>query len=136
MNVFEAIGHVGEDILKGIEWPFVNAAKISAVIGDTLKDEPEVKQVIVQLVQKAESVTPDFVTAIGANGINVSADLKSLADVQTFFQYFKNTFLPVIEKAYAEIKKDVQTATAAPSSPAPAAAELTTGPGLHNVVPA
>lgn len=139
MNLLQGIEHVGEEIAKGIEWPFKHAAKLAALIGDGLKDTPAVKTAIVQLVQKAEGVSPDFAAAITGDGLNIGADLKCLGDVQTFFLYFKGTFLPVIEKAYADLKKDIaDPETPAPivpaaSSPAPA---IQPGPGLHNVVPA
>jgi hypothetical protein len=137
MNLLEGIEHVGEDIAKGIEWPFKHAAKLAALIGDGLRDAPAVKHAIIQLVQKAEGLSPDFVAAVTADGLNLGADLKCLVAAQGFFVYFKTTFLPVVEKAYADLKKDMSTpATAGPSSPAPAGDELQPGPGLHNVVPA
>ena len=133
-----AVEHLGGDVLRGIEWPFQHAAALAALIGDGLKREPEVKTVVVTLVQKFEAIGPDALAAYGSKGANIVEDAATLEDVKAAFSYFTGTFLPTVEAAYKQLKSDADLP--ADSVPAPAAVlagepATVAGPGLHNVVP-
>ena len=106
-NIVKGVEAVGKDVLHVVEYPFVHAAQMVAVLTEAMKDEPTVKQAIVGLVDQAEGVDVDAVAAIASKGINLADDLKALQDAASFFAYFKNSFLPVVEAAY----KDIQSAS-------------------------
>lgn len=142
MNMLTAVEHLGADVLKGIEWPFHHAAALAALIGDGLKKEPEVKTVVVTLVQKFEAIGPDALAAYASKGANIGADVATAEDVKAAFSYFTGTFLPVVEAAYKTLKADAKIPAGTDPATLPAAVEaateavLTPGPGLHTVVPA
>lgn len=50
----------------------------------------------------------DAVSAIVSKGTDVPADLKAIADVQSFFTLFKNSFIPTVEAAYKDVEADVK----------------------------
>jgi hypothetical protein len=106
-NIVKGIETAGKDVLHAVEWPFVHAAQMVAVLTEAMKDEPAVKQAIVGLVDRAEGIDVDAVAAIASNGTDLTGDLKALQDAASFFSYFRNSFLPVVEAAY----KDTQSAS-------------------------
>lgn len=134
MSVLTVIKKIGDKVISVVEWPFKHAAMLETLLSDGLKDAPQVKTAIVGLVEQFGAVEPDFVAAITADGLNLGADLKGIADVKNLFVYFTQTFLPVVEKAYADLKKDVPSVPALPVAAAASAAQP--GPGLHSVTPA
>ena len=119
-NVFETIGHdikvgaedVGKGVEKGVEFAIVHpiefCVKAEAVIASAVKDSPEVKTAVLGLVKQATGVIGDVATATAEKGINLADDAKALADAEAFFNYFKSTFIPLVESLYAEVKADVQ----------------------------
>jgi hypothetical protein len=142
MSVITVIKKIGERVLSVVEWPFKHAITVEKLLGDALKDTPEAKTVIVGLVEQFEAIGSDTVAAVATGGANITADLKDLQDVQALFAYWQNTFLPTMEKVYADMKQDVpSTATSTESAVASTAASpatsdssaVQTGPGLHTV---
>jgi hypothetical protein len=119
-NVFETIGHdvkvgaedVGKGVEKAVEFAIVHpiefCVKAEAVIASAVKDSPEVKTAVLGLVKQATGVIGDVATATAEKGINLADDAKALADAEAFFNYFKSTFIPLVESLYAEVKTDVQ----------------------------
>jgi len=107
-TIVKGVETAGKDILHVMEYPFVHAAQMAAVLTKVMNDEPAVKQAIVGLVAQAEAVDVNAVAVIASKGTDVSADLKTLQEAASFFSYFKNSFLPVVEVAY----KDLQAASA------------------------
>ena len=130
MSVLTVIKKIGERVLSVVEYPFKHAIAIEELISDGLKDEPATKDAIVGLVEQFEAVGSDVVGDVATNGLNLTSDLKTIADVRALFAFYQNTFLPAIEAAYADLKKDI------PVAPAPAADVAQPGPGLHTVSPA
>jgi hypothetical protein len=100
-----------ETIGKGIAYPFVHTAQFVELIADVLKDAPEVKSDLTQLVELGEIVIADVGADIATTGLNFADDTKTLADVQVFFAYFQSTFLPNVEAAYKALKGDTGTTT-------------------------
>jgi hypothetical protein len=119
-NVFETIGHdikvgaedVGKEVEKGVEFAIVHpiefCVKAEAVIASAIKDQPEVKAAVLNLVKQANGVIDDVATDVADKGINLAADAKTLTDAEAFFTYFKSTFIPSMESVYAEIEADIQ----------------------------
>lgn len=99
---------VGKDIVKGVEYPIEFLVKAEAVIASAIKDQPEVKTAILGLVTQAQTVIADSAGVLANKGVDFSADSKTLADAEAFFEYFKNTFIPMVEQIYAEVKADIQ----------------------------
>jgi hypothetical protein len=105
MNEFEKIA---KDTLHVIEWPFENTVKFVSLVDETIKDEPPVKAAIVGLVAAAERAITDTATAAASKGANVPADILAVTDAESFFAYFKNSFLPVVESAYKSLTADTK----------------------------
>jgi hypothetical protein len=105
MNEFEKIA---KDVAHVIVWPFVNTAKFVTILDDAIKDEPPVKAAIVGLVAAAEKVATDTTVAAVGKGVNVPADIQAVTDAESFFVYFKNSFLPAIESAYKSLAADTK----------------------------
>lgn len=123
-DVFGAIETVGKDIVKVIEEPFKFVVKAEAVIATAIKDDPEIKAVITTLVQKASEVGAAAVLAGGSKGLNLAEDSAALSQAEAFFEWFKATVVPLVEKVYGEIKTDLTTPAATPST-TPATAPAT-----------
>ncbi len=110
--------------LHVVEAPFTNAKKVEQVfegIEKGIVDAPEAKTLVVGLVQQFEALGPDGLAAITGEGMNFVADEKTFADAVNVFKYFKNTFVPGIEKIYADVKADVTGSTSTAAAAAPAA---------------
>ncbi len=105
MNEFEKIA---KDTLHVIEWPFVNVTKFVTLLDQAIKDAPAVKAAIVGLVAAAERAISDTTTAVEGKGVNVPADILAVTDAETFFSYFKHTFLPAVESAYQSLAADAK----------------------------
>lgn len=135
MNIGKDILKGLEDVGKGLEWPFKHLAQFIAVIGVALKDEPELQTAVMGLLEQFKPLLADGAADFASNGLNLPADLKTLANLQTLMKYFTDTFLPTVEQVWKDAETVVDTA-AAPVPAAPAAAEVKAGPGLHAVVPA
>lgn len=103
MNEFEKIA---KDVAHVIAWPFENTVKFVSILDEAIKDEPPVKAAIVGLVAAAERAITDTATAAASKGVNIPADVEAVTDAESFFVYFKNSFLPVIESAYKSLAAD------------------------------
>lgn len=142
----QVVEKVGEDIAKVVTFPFTTGSKLVALLHTAQVDGPSVASAIDGLIQLGSSVALDAGVELAADGTNLPEYLKAGEDAKTFFLYFKQTFLPTVEKLIADSKQDFSTtsdpapattAGAAAPAPAPAAAAVVqTGPGLHTVVPA
>jgi hypothetical protein len=110
-NPLEAIGH-------GLKVPAVDTEhvvvdvveflpKAASVIASAIKDEPTVKQAVVDLVSNASAVLTSGTLAVTDKGVDLVADAAVLAAAEKFFGYFKTEFIPTVEKLYAEVKADV-----------------------------
>lgn len=111
-NPIQEIGHgikvAAVDVAKGIEYPISFLVKAESVITSAIKDQPEIKSAVISLITQAESVIGDVATASAAKGINLASDAKALSDAESFFEYFKSTFIPLVEAVYKEVAADVQ----------------------------
>jgi flagellar hook assembly protein FlgD len=118
-NPLEAIGHgvkvAAEDVVKGVADAIEFLPKAEKVIATAIKDDPQVKTAVLELVKQAEAVIGDTASAAADKGINLADDAKALADAEAFFTWFKTSFVPLVEQIYAEVKTDLAT-------PAPVAA--------------
>jgi hypothetical protein len=131
-NVFQEIGHgvkvgaedVGKGVEKGVEFAIVHPieflVRAQVVLADAIKDSPEVKSAVLDLVKQATTVIGDTATDIATKGINLSDDQKTLSDAEAFFTYFKNTFIPLVEQVYKSISSDATAAAPVPATPATA----------------
>lgn len=111
-NPLAAVGHgikvAAVDVAHGIEYPISFLLKAESVIASAIKDQPEIKSAVISLIAQAEAVIGDVATASAAKGINLASDAKALADAESFFEYFKSTFIPLVESVYAEVAADVK----------------------------
>lgn len=97
LNALRKIGAV-------ITWPIRHSIMLGKMLVDFERDEPKVKDVIVGLVEKFESLGPQAVAAIAARGLNIPADLAVEQGVKDLFSYFAQTFLPTVEEAYSDFE--------------------------------
>lgn len=100
----------GKDVLKVVEFPFVRTTQFVKVLGDAMTETPKVRQVVIDLVKAGESIVGDGVADVAARGLDLSSDLKTVADVQSFFKLFCGEFLPAVEAAYRLINADAKAA--------------------------
>lgn len=111
-NVFEEVGHGIKVAAVDTEHVIVDAVeflpKAEKVIASAIKAQPAIKTAVLELVKQASGVIGDTATAAAAKGINLTEDAKALADAESFFTYFKSTFIPLVESVYHEIAADVQ----------------------------
>jgi hypothetical protein len=118
-NPFEVIGHgiqqgvedVGKGIVKGVDvvivQPIQFAMHAEKVLSTALKDQPIVRDAVIALVNQATTVINDFKTDVSDGFINLRADEKTLKDAEAFFNWFKSTFIPTVEKVYGDVIADV-----------------------------
>ncbi|MCU1247073.1 MAG: hypothetical protein JWQ49_102 [Edaphobacter sp.] len=110
-NPLRTIGHglkvAAEDVIKAVEYPVEFLVKAEKVIASAIHDQPEIKAAILSLVKQAQTVIADTVGAVAGKGLDLAADAKALADAEAFFEYFKSTFIPLVEKVYTEVAADL-----------------------------
>lgn len=110
-NPIEKIGHDLKVAAVDTEHVIVRTVeflpKAAAVIASAIKDQPEVKTAVLSLISQATVVIGDVATDAADKGIDLAADAKTLADAEAFFDYFRSTFVPLVEAVYAEVKADV-----------------------------
>lgn len=111
-NPFTAVEHVaetvGENIVTGVEYPVEFLVKAERVITSAIKDQPQIKTSVIELIKQAQGVIGDVATAGSAKGLDLASDAKTLADAEAFFAYFKNTFVPLVEQGYSEVAADIK----------------------------
>lgn len=136
MSFITVIKKIGEKVISIVEWPIKHSVLLFDMLKDFEEDEPKVKTAIVGLVQQFEALGPDVVQALAEKGLDIPEDLKAIADVKSLFAYFTGTFLPTIEDAYADFKKDSGADASATTGAVAASSGPQPGPGAHTVVPA
>ena len=123
MNEFEKIA---EDVGNVVAWPFDHAAKLIDLIKAGMHDEPAAKAALIGLIQKGESllsggtaVGASVTAAAAADGTNLAADAVAVTAVETeaknaetFWQYFKGTFVPEVEAIWKDVESIVDPAPA------------------------
>ena len=111
-NPLEVVGHdlkvaaikTEHAVAKAVDFLPHAAALLAAAI----KDLPEVRTAVTELVAKAQVVIADSVTDVAGKGLNLAEDAQTIADAEAFFAYFRDSFMPAIEKIYAEITDDIR----------------------------
>jgi hypothetical protein len=100
----------GQVLLDIVEFPvklITWGEKAEKVLATAIKDQPELKDVLTQIVTRAEAIGGAAVAAAGGDGINLTADATVLADAEQFFLYIKSTLVPIVEAIYGEVKADI-----------------------------
>jgi Glu-tRNA(Gln) amidotransferase subunit E-like FAD-binding protein len=111
-NVFTTIGHdvkvaavdTARVVVKVVEF----LPKAEKIIASAVKDQPILKQAIIDLVKQASAVVGDVSLDVAQKGMNLMQDAKTLADAEAFFLYFKSKFVPLVESVYKEVEADLQ----------------------------
>ena len=118
-NEFEKIA---EDVGKVVAWPFDHAAKLIELIKAGMQDEPAAKAALIGLIQKGESMVTGgaavgvaTTAAAAGDGVNLAADAAAVgaveaeaANAQTFWAYFKGTFIPEVEAIWKDAEAIVE----------------------------
>lgn len=107
-NIIKEIGRemglVGKDVehavLDVVEW----LPKAEVVVTTAIKDQAEFRAAALDLVKKGATVLGDISTDVADKGINLTADKQTLTDAEAFFEYFKDTFVPLVETIYKQIE--------------------------------
>jgi hypothetical protein len=107
----EVVGHdlkiavvdTGHAIIKTVEF-LPHAVKL---LDTAIQDQPKVKEAVIDLIKQAGVVTGDVTIDVTDKGVNLVADLQTLKDIVAFFNYFKSTWVPLIEQLYGEVKADL-----------------------------
>lgn len=111
-NVFTVIGHGIEVAAKDVAHAVVDVIeflpKATAVLASAIKDQPEVKSAVIDLVKQAATVIADLGADAASKGFDLASDEKTLADAEVFFAYFQTTFIPLVEKLYSEVAADLK----------------------------
>ena len=143
MGLLAILKTAGGGTLHVVEAPFEFGARIEQLISTGLKDEPEIKAAVLQLVALGEQIGLDGAADVAASGLNVQNDIKTFTDIGALYSYVKNTFIPLVKKVYGEVKVDLATQAATTAVAAVTAVtgdtgstEAEVGPGLHNTVAA
>ena len=117
------IEKIGEDILKVVEDPFKFVAKATKVIATVVKDDPQAKTIITQVVTLSSAIGVDGATILAAKGIvNPEQYLATLQAVEALGAYIKSTVVPFVEQVYGEVVTDVEAPAPAAPAATPAAA--------------
>lgn len=110
-NVFEEVGHGLKVAAVDTEHAIVDAVeflpKAEKVIASAIKDQPQIKDAVIELVKQAEGVIGDVAGAVATKGIDLASDAKALADAEAFFSYFESIWIPLIEQVYKEVAADI-----------------------------
>lgn len=111
-NVITTIGHdikVGvEDAGKAIVDAVEFLPKAERVIASAIQNQPAIKSAVLDLVKQATTVIGDVGADVASKGIDLASDARTLADAEAFFQYFRSTFIPLVEQVYGEIAADIK----------------------------
>jgi len=115
-----------KEVGKVIAWPFDHAAKLIELIDAGMKDAPAAKAAVIGLIQKGESlvtggaaVGTEVAAAAASDGTNIAADAAAVGGVEveaqnaeSFWAYFKGTFIPEVEAIYKDVEQIVDGAPA------------------------
>ena len=109
-NKFEHdVATVAKDIGKVVAFPFTKTTEFVELLDTVVKETPEFKAAILQLVKLADVIIADGAKDIAEHGLALPDDLQTLTDIEAFATYFQSTFVPVAEKVYKELKTDIQS---------------------------
>ena len=115
MSISTLTKHVGHDIKIAavdvahvIEAPISLLVKAEKVLASAIKDQPDVKAAVINLIKQAETVISDVTIVSASKGLDLASDAKALADAEIFFQYFRSTFIPLVEAVYKEVAADIK----------------------------
>jgi len=103
----EKLEHIGEDVVKVIEFPITFAEKATKILATAEQLDPSLKANIALLLTKAEAIASASTAVAAGDGVNFAADATAVADIGAFFTFVKATIVPELETAYAAIKTDV-----------------------------
>lgn len=111
-NIITDIGHgikvaaidTEHIIVEGVEF----LPRAIKVLDTAIADQHQVKAVVIELVKRSMGVIGDFSTAVASKGLNLAQDSAALADAEAYFQWFRDTFCPVIESVYHEVAQDLK----------------------------
>lgn len=78
------------------------------VLATAIRDQPQVKTLILDLIKQASSVIANATTAVTDRGVNLAADASTLASAEAFFGWLKTAFVPAVEAIYTEIAADIK----------------------------
>ena len=107
-NPLSTIGHgievAAKDIVKAVDF----LPHVVSLLDTAITNEPQVKSLIANLITQAGTVISTGSTAVAGKGANLLADAATLAAAESFFTYFKDTFLPAAESLYKDLAADVK----------------------------
>lgn len=111
MNIIEKIGHeiglagkdVEHEVLDVVEW----LPKAEVVVTTAIKDQAEFKAATLDLLKLGSTVVADVAVDTADKGINLTADKQTLIAAEAFFTYFKNTYVPMIESVFEQVKANM-----------------------------
>lgn len=110
-NPFELVGHGIKVAAVDVEHVVVDVVdflpKAASVIASAIRDEPTVKQAVLDLVKNASAVLTSGTVAVTDKGVDLVADAAVLSAAEAFFGYFKTEFIPLVESIYSEVKAEV-----------------------------
>lgn len=135
-NVFDTIGKdiktgvedAGKGIKDAVEYAIVDpvgfTVKAIAVLKAANADTPAVKTAFEGLFTQANNLEGAISSEIAAKGTNIPEYVTLFNEAKALIDYIKGTFVPVVEKTYADLKAGANTPspTAAPAAPAATAA--------------
>jgi len=136
MNIGIVLKDAGGAVLHAVEAPFKEGETIAQLLQTAVKDTPEIKGVVMQTVALAEAVGTAGATAAAGDGINVAADVATFNAIAALYAYVKGTLVPVAKQIWGDVEADLHPAVATSTPAGAVALPASTGPGLHNVVPA
>lgn len=110
-NILVTVGHdlkvAAVDTAHAAEAIVGAIPKVISVLATALKDEPAVKSAVLELVQKFGTVTADGTLAVASKGANLVEDAATVTAAEQFFAYFRDSFIPIVENLYGEVKADL-----------------------------
>lgn len=111
-NPIEKIGHglkvAAVDVEHVAERVVDFLPHAAEVVATAIKDQPEVKSAVLELIKQASAVIASGTVAASDKGIDLAADAATLAAAEQFFVWFKSSFVPLIESVYEEVSAEVK----------------------------
>lgn len=98
------IKKIGEEVLHDIETPFVWLGKAEHVLAAAIKEQPEVKGAVQELVKLCDTIGADTMIDVAERGLNIVDDLATVKAISELGVFLKDTFVPLIRKVYGELE--------------------------------
>ena len=112
MIIATIVKDVAKDVIKVVDYPFSHLVQAIRLLDTVLKDEPTLKVAVIGLLKQIEILTMDGAIAVSADGLNLPADVATVAAGATLLKYVHDVFLPTIQKDFKDVKSDLtQSAT-------------------------